>query len=97
MLNRAVNGTPAKRLISSIIKARPKRFTLTLRTALAQAQRDELRADPSTDDPLSYLGLAAKVQLLEVREKVHLVVKPIAKVRQHPCAAGWRLGREPER
>ena len=85
MLNRAVNGTPAKRLISSIVKAttsealRQSSSSLTLRTALAQAQRDKLRTDTSAEDPSTYqgLGLAAKVQLLEVREKVHrsLVVK----------------------
>ena len=102
MLNRAVSGTPAKRLVSSIIKVatsealQQSSSSVTLRTALAQAQRDELRADPSTDVFLNYqgLGLAAKVQLLEVREQVHrsLVVK--AKVLERSGTSLARLRTE---
>ena len=99
MLNRAVSGTPAKRLLTALIRAatsdalRQSSSLVTLRTALAQAQRDELRAEPTSDSPLDYqgLGIAAKVHLLEVREQVHrsLIVK--AKLLERASASLNRL------
>ena len=77
MLQRSVDGTPAKRLITSLVRAavsdslRQASPMHTLCTALAQAKAD-LEAVSSGPIPgYEGLGAEAKVRLLEMRETVH--------------------------
>ena len=77
MLQRAIDGTPAKRLLTSLVRASVSDSLLVLRAALSQAQSDLEATAQGPVGNYEGLGAEAKVRLLEMREAVHrsLIVK----------------------
>ena len=82
-LQRAVDGTPAKRLLTSLVRVslsdslRSATPSLVLRAALSQAHSDLEATAQGPVGNSEKLGAEAKVRLLEMRESVHrsLIVK----------------------
>ena len=90
MLQRAVDGTPAKRLIATLVKAaayealRKASLGLTLHSARLVTSSPRygdcglIHADPSNPQGHQGLGVKTKLKLLEIRETALLFLSDIS-------------------